>query len=794
MKRIKTLLARNFGILFACVAVTSLIAFPLAASAADVSPQGPTNASETRSNAAAASSKDETVYVYTTADGFAKRTEVSAKLSNTDGADELADISALTGIESDDSGVTYSESGQDIVWTADGNDVSYRGATTQAAPVDVRVSYSLDGSPISPDDLAGKTGHVVIRYDYTNNSTATVNIDGTEETVSTPFVAVTAVLLDTDVFSNVHVVNGRTVEDDGRIVVVGYALPGLSESLDVNKDDFDIPDYFQIEADAADFELNSTLTMVSPNLFDEMDLDFDTGELSDASAALKEAIVSLEGGTGSLSDGLKKLSAAATVMKASATPFGSAIQNLVDGASALESGLDKVLAAIGAKGVESDTTLQGGLEKVKRGIDGAIGSPSDSGNSLYAALNGANALVAGAKELSGAFGTAGDQSTVIGGLSAVKSALAEAKSLVAGLGDVKGALESMQNAGSALDSASSTIESQSSILAGADSAIGEAATAASNAKDAADAVTTAAESLSVEGTDSVKNDISAAESELEGLSGLTQAQQEIVNRALADLSQANRDLDAVNVSGKADVAEKASTASQAASSAHSLIAGLSSAVSGVNDALSSASAALQGASDALDGIDPSAATGLVALQAYLNASADGLDAVLLSVEALKGAVDKDMLPGAKSLAAGLDVAIAGLGAASAGIGSIQSSLDELAGDQGLGALSTGTGQLVDGLEAVEDSTPELIRGLGALAEGIQAAADCSEQLEEGMRRFDDEGISAITDMLDNKLLKFVDRYDAVVQAGRDYTNFSGITGGTTGTVKFVYETDAISLD
>ena len=217
-------------------------------------------------------------------------------------------------------------------------------------------------------------------------------------------------------------------------------------------------------------------------------------------------------------------------------------------------------------------------------------------------------------------------------------------------------------------------------------------------------------------------------------------------------------------------------------------------VSSVSGALAASSGALKDASDALNGIDSSAATGIVALQAYLNASADGLDAVLLSVDTLKGAVDKDLVPGAKSLATGLEAAIAGLGAASAGIGNLQSSLEELAGDQGLGAVSSGAAQLADGLETVDESTPALIEGIGKLAEGLQAAADGSDQLSEGIRQFDDDGISAITDMLDNKLVKFVDRYDAVVQAGRDYTNFSGITGGTAGTVKFVYETDAISLD
>ena len=34
------------------------------------------------------------------------------------------------------------------------------------APISLKVTYTLDGKEISPSDLNGQSGHVVIRYDY----------------------------------------------------------------------------------------------------------------------------------------------------------------------------------------------------------------------------------------------------------------------------------------------------------------------------------------------------------------------------------------------------------------------------------------------------------------------------------------------------------------------------------------------------------------------------------------------------------------------------------------------------
>ena len=41
--------------------------------------------------------------------------------------------------------------------------------------------------------------------------------------------------------------------DGTRTIVAGFALPGMQDSLDIDKDEMEIPDYVEITADTTDF-------------------------------------------------------------------------------------------------------------------------------------------------------------------------------------------------------------------------------------------------------------------------------------------------------------------------------------------------------------------------------------------------------------------------------------------------------------------------------------------------------------------------------------------------------------
>lgn len=111
------------------------------------------------------------------------------------------------------------------VWDAEGNDIYYQGSTTKALPVDVSVSYKLDGKTMSAKEIAGKSGRVTIRFDYKNNQYEMVDIGGKKEKIYVPFAMLTGIELDDDKFSNVEVTNGKVVNDGTMTVVAGLAFP-----------------------------------------------------------------------------------------------------------------------------------------------------------------------------------------------------------------------------------------------------------------------------------------------------------------------------------------------------------------------------------------------------------------------------------------------------------------------------------------------------------------------------------------------------------------------------------------
>ena len=178
------------------------------------------------------SGKNETVYVIT--DGNGERTTyVSSWLRNPDGSASLNDISNLSSIEvvKGDASLESDDNGQ-LTWNANGQDVYYQGISNEQLPVDVNVTYNLDGADISEEDLQGRSGHLVITVSYLNNMSEIIEDENGEyHTIYMPFVMTTGMLLDNAEFSNIEVTDGQAVNDGDRTYVIGIGFPGLYESL-----------------------------------------------------------------------------------------------------------------------------------------------------------------------------------------------------------------------------------------------------------------------------------------------------------------------------------------------------------------------------------------------------------------------------------------------------------------------------------------------------------------------------------------------------------------------------------
>ena len=319
--------------------------------------------------------KDETVYVLARADGSVDRIIVSDWVQNARGDALIDDVTGLSDLENVKGNETCTLGGDNsCVWDARGNDIYYQGRIDKELPVSVSVSCTLDGAPIAPEELAGRSGRVTIRFDYANRQYEMVDIGGRQEKIYVPFAMLTGVVLDNEVFSNVSVSNGKIMNDGDRTIVAGLAFPGLRDSLGLDRDGLDLPEYVEITADVENFALETTVTLAANGLFndaaseagefDGLDgLDGKLEELTDAMARLIDGSSRLYDGLCALLDssrelvsGIDRLAAGAAQLKQGADDLSAGASRLQAGAAALSQGLDQLAG-------QSDT-LNGGAAQV----------------------------------------------------------------------------------------------------------------------------------------------------------------------------------------------------------------------------------------------------------------------------------------------------------------------------------------------------------------------------------------------------------------------------------------------
>ena len=344
-------------------------------------------------------SKDETVYVLANADGSVKKIIVSDWIKNNGGktVSDKTELSDIKNVKGDESYVMDTDNMRE--WNADGKDIYYQGTISKALPVDLKVSYELDGKPVSAESLAGKSGNVTIRFDYTNNQYKNVSIDGKNTKIYVPFVMLTGLLLDNGIFTNVEISNGKIINDGDRIIAVGFALPGMQENLNLSRDKVDIPDFVEITADVNNFALSNTLTVAANNIISDLDVSkLDSADDLQASLTeLSSAMSKLLDGSSELYGGLSKLLLKSNELISGVDKLANGASALSDGAAALSAGLselvsnndtlnagakqvfDTLLSAVSQKlkdnGITVDTLT---VENYKTVIGGLLENPTDS--------------------------------------------------------------------------------------------------------------------------------------------------------------------------------------------------------------------------------------------------------------------------------------------------------------------------------------------------------------------------------------------------------------------------------
>lgn len=303
--------------------------------------------------------KDETVYVFADSDGSAQKIIVSDWLKNPNGEDLIEDYSTLSAIENvkGNENCTLDADGN-LIWSADGSDIYYRGNADSELPVSLSLRYWLDGEELTAQELAGKSGNVTIRFEYENRAHSLVEVNGQQTEMYVPFAVVTGMILDADTFHNVSVTNGKLIHDGDNILVLGFALPGMQENLGLDAQTLEIPDYVEITADVTDFELGMTLSIATNQPFNLLNLEEVTIEedTADSVTALTDAIGALMDGSGALYTGLETLLAQIVDLPEGASQLSQGAAGLYSGADTLDAGAAQLEAGASA--------LSGGLETI----------------------------------------------------------------------------------------------------------------------------------------------------------------------------------------------------------------------------------------------------------------------------------------------------------------------------------------------------------------------------------------------------------------------------------------------
>ncbi len=697
--------------------------------------------------------KEETVYVIADPNGKPDQVIVSEWLKNGDGADTIRDASRLNDIENVKGDEDYTKgSGDTLTWNAKGKDIYYQGTSTAQLPVDVTVTYKLDGKPVTAEKLDGASGKLTIQFDYKNNTAKKQKINGEQVTIYQPFLMVSGLVLDGEKATNVEVTNGKVVNSGDKQIAVGLAMPGLSESLGLNdlKDedgkaiDLDLPEQVTITADVTDFSLLTTVTVATNSALEELNLDDvdSVDDLKDSLEELGEASEKLVDGSQDLADGVGELDEKSGDLADGVNTLDDSTKEIAKGSDTLKNGADQV---------------NSGANQVKEGANSAAsaaGKISDGSSQIASNMDTLANSVAGLPDAA---------AQLLNGAKGIKTALGDKKST--GNTIYTGAMSIEQGAkqlSSSLKNSNGTsiYEAAVGIQAGAE-----------QIKSGAQAISGGLSQV----TDALKASESSVNSAIGKIEELAQEDPdhaETCQSIVADLKKSIGYQDAVlgNLA-QVDLSAIETGAETISTYAGKIADGSVSLADGANQIAAGAQAIESGIDTMVSGNNGS----------NLNALIDGLNQLNSQSGTLVEGVNK------------LDEASNTL---SDSMGQLADGTNELA--DGAGSLADGTAELADGagslsgyLGQLSDGTGELSEGVSALIDGIGQLLDGSNDLAEGMAEFDKEGIQKLTGLMDSDLTGIVDRLKAIQDYADSYQSYGGNVKDMDCSTKFIYKTDSI---
>ena len=790
--------------------------------------------------------KEETVYVNADATGNSDEVTVSDWLKNSGSVSgNLTDESILKEIKNVKGDETFTENGDQLTCNTAGEDIYYQGTTDKELPVSVKLTYFLDGKEVKPDELKGKSGHLKIQVQYTNNEKKTVTVDGKEEEVYTPFVMMTGMILPNETFSNVTIDNGKVISDGSRNIVVGFGIPGLKDSLDLDEETtkeaedkgVTIPENFEMEADVTDFTMSSTFTVALTDLLDDMDMDniIDVDSLKDSLNELEDAALELVSGSGTLADGASTLADGVSSYTAGADELNAGIQKYLGSNGELNGSVTEYVNGVGkvVKGVKDYTSgtnalangvisyvageqkiaagaaqlsqLSKGLEQVQTAVDTLSKAADGKGEATDDLVIAANQLAAGTKQLQAVLGSEEVTAllTQVNGMVTTGNELISAtESLSASLqtgiatpvANIAAALTGMETQLNAINTQLGTLQSDcETAVADVNAKITDyntkvdAAQAAANTSKTqiANAISALQVQLNATTDESVRDQISTAITALQNAQTAADGLNNVQKASAITVSVPTFDLSAIT-SGAATLQTNLKTFKETAAA--------------LQQQLPEMQKKLDAIAAAKDSLPSDSISQLTASVTQLNQGMQGLNTGLGTLSGGLGQLNT-------SVQAQFPTAIQGITELNGGfmqLGSYNTSLlsgaEKLKGSSstlaaGAGTLQSGTNQLASGLNTLGSQmsagAAKLSANSNALREGASSLSEGAKKLADGMDQFDKEGTSKLKSTVEDEFGDVLDRLKALTSDDCTYNTFSGKDSKMDGSVKFVIETEAI---
>ena len=673
--------------------------------------------------------KDESVYVKADAAGRPTEKTVEVVLKKIEGSDPIEDRSNLREIKNTEGNEEYTEAGEGrYLWQNNGEDIHYKGKSDQALPVNVRITYYLEGQEVSAEKIAGKTGKVKIRFDYENNT-------------DVPFMVLSAAMLPADVFSDVEVTNGRLIDLGDQKAVIGFAFPGLMDTLKLvdyePTEEIELPEYVEIEARAEDFALDFTASVVSTGLFEDLedkdleDLDKlpdDMDELTDASSEIRDAAQELADGGSEFGDYLSQ--------------YFDGLSQLSEGTDSLDQGLTLLSQNI-SKISEGSKSLQGGLEQIDQSLAkvdlSALSSPESkkASEAAQAALASIGENSAALKEKLTAVGT---------NLETVQTFVKDVNAYIGQVQDLQKAIEELP----APDLAAADYENGWTERLNDEAA----SQAKEKAQEAADDVRDSIIEI-VEGS-SFPDDL-----------GLTEEQKaQIITQIVESIDENKVTVNEEDIEISLDAAFG------------EIRDGIQKEAEGQRNTLRDVSLKIAEPSvPDLEALSPEKMEEITQIignmeqsLAVIGAYAEGMSQTASGLTELSSALTQ-LKFGVSQLSGGSSQLTEGLGLF----------------EKALEAATEGSAQLSSAMKTVSSAGGELGSAFWQLVDGMNEFAD-------GIAEFDEEGIQSLAELAGPEYKDVIRGVRAARDAEHSYTNFSGICDGQKGSVRFIIETEEINKD